>query len=96
MASQLLRRRGYTVLEAGDATGALELLAGHGMPVDLLLTDVILPGMGGRQLAARVREIQHGIKVLFATGYNDDVILERQLVERGVEIMQKPFTAVRK
>jgi CheY-like chemotaxis protein len=93
VASRLLRMRGYTVQDAGDAAEALELLEQHGAPIDLLLTDVVLPGRGGRELAERVRAVQPRIQVLFATGYNDDLILERQLVERGVEILQKPFTA---
>ncbi len=89
---RMLKGLGYTVLEARDATEAFERLREHAGTVALLLTDVVLPGMGGRDLAEQVRREHPHIKVLFTTGYTDDVILQHQLISRNVTILQKPYT----
>ena len=91
-AARMLQRQGYTVLQAGDGERALRLLEEHQGPLQLLLTDVVMPGMGGRELAERVAELRPEIKVLFASGYTDDVTLRHRLLERGVMLMDKPFT----
>ncbi|HEV8125196.1 MAG TPA: response regulator [Gemmatimonadales bacterium] len=91
IAARILAARGYRVLEAETGDAALAVLAQHAGTVHLLLTDVVLPGMSGREVAARVRALRPGIKVLFASGYTDDVILQH-LLEAGDEvILQKPF-----
>jgi len=77
-------------VENGEA--AIALLEGYADPVDLLLSDVVLPGMSGREVAARVRAMRPGIKVLFASGYTDDVILQHLLDTGDEVILQKPFT----
>ena len=92
LAVRILRRQGYTLLEASDGNEALRLLEEHGGPVHLLLTDVVMPGLSGRELAARAQAAQPGIKVLFVSGYTDDAILQHRLLERGVVLLQKPFT----
>jgi PAS domain S-box-containing protein len=92
LAARVLRDQGYDVVEASDGSDALRLLAERESDVDLLLTDVVLPGMGGRELAERVRESQPGVRTLFVSGYSDDVILQRQLLARDVVVLQKPFT----
>ncbi len=80
------------MLQAGDGERALRVLEEHQGPLQLLLTDVVMPGMGGRELAERVVDLRPEIKVLFASGYTDDVILRHRLLERGGMLMDKPFT----
>jgi PAS domain S-box-containing protein len=92
VATRMLRSQGYVVLEAGDAETAKEVLAAYPGPVHLLLTDVVLPGQHGRELADEVRELRPGIRVLFTSGYTDDAILRLQLIAHGIELLQKPYT----
>ncbi|MEO8199194.1 MAG: response regulator, partial [Gemmatimonadota bacterium] len=92
-AARILASRGYVILEARDGRDALAMLEAHAGTIHLLLTDVVLPGMGGRELAERASQIRPEMKVLFASGYTDDVILQHQLVHRDVSLLQKPFTA---
>jgi CheY-like chemotaxis protein len=92
--ARILRRQGYTVLEARDADDALRILAEHSGPVHMLFTDVILPGTGGRELADRVKLVRPGIKVLFTSGYTDDVILQHKLAAQDVMLLQKPYSWV--
>jgi len=87
-----LRELGYTVCEAGDGLAALSLLqAEH--DVDLLLSDVGLPGMNGRALADAARQLRPGLKVLFMTGYTRNAIVHGGQLDPGVALMPKPFTA---
>ncbi len=90
--SSILRGYGYRVLEAASGEEALRLFDGAEEHVDLLLCDVVLPKMIGRVLADRVRVLRPAIKVMFVSGYTDDIILRNQLVERNVVLLQKPFT----
>ncbi len=92
MGIRILRGQGYRVLEAADGERALQLLEGAEGHVHLLLCDVVMPGMGGRELAQRVADRRPEIKVLFASGYTDDVILQNQLLEGDVALLRKPFT----
>ena len=85
-----LEARGYRVLEAADG-GEAVAIAGT-QSVDLLLTDMVLPGMGGGEIAARIRDIHPRAKVLYTSGYTDDVIVRRGLMERGAAFLEKPFT----
>ena len=91
VAARILATHGYRVLEAGDADAAMALLA-SGRTVDLLVTDVVLPGSGGRALAERAVEARPGLRVLFMSGYTDDIVLQHQLVHRHMPFVQKPFT----
>jgi signal transduction histidine kinase len=91
--SRILAGLGYRVLEAGDADDALKQLNGQHDQVHLMLTDVVLPGIGGRELADQVSVLRPEIRILFASGYTDDVILQHRLVERDVTLLQKPFNA---
>jgi PAS domain S-box-containing protein len=86
-----LEEAGYTVYEAGTTDEALTLLA-QGTSVSLVLTDVILPGRGGRELADRVAEQRPGIPVLFISGYTDGDIEHRGLIRPGSAFLQKPVT----
>jgi PAS domain S-box-containing protein len=89
MVVDLLRELGYATLQAEDARGALPILEGS-RPIDLLLSDVGLPGMNGRQLAEIARQRRPGLKVLFATGYAEGAHLEGYL-EPGMTLITKPF-----
>ncbi|MBM0103119.1 PAS domain S-box protein [Steroidobacter sp. S1-65] len=87
-----LRDLGYCVLEAADGPSALRLLETAG-PVDLLFTDVVLPGgMTGAQLAAQVQALRPGIKVLFTTGYARNAIFHHGRLDKGVQLITKPFS----
>jgi PAS domain S-box-containing protein len=89
---RVLKAQGYNVLEAADGPSALAALESHQGPVQLLFTDVVLPGMGGREVAERVRALRPDMKILFTSGYTDDVILQNKLLEHNVLVLQKPFT----
>jgi len=86
-----LQRAGYTVLSAEDATSAMARLKGHGAPIDLLLTDVIMPGRNGRELARDAQEFQPGLPVLFMSGYADRTFGPEGPGGLGDAFLQKPF-----
>lgn len=90
--TRILRAQGYRILEAVDGQQALEVLEAHWESVDLLLTDAVMPRMGGRALAARARELYGDFPILFASGYSDEFVVQNQLFERGMALVQKPFT----
>jgi CheY-like chemotaxis protein len=81
----------YSVREAADAAAALRILEDSG-PVDLLLTDVVMPGMNGRALAEAARLRRPGLKVLYMTGYSRNAIVHQGRLDAGVSLMQKPFS----
>jgi PAS domain S-box-containing protein len=88
-----LEDAGFTVLEAGSAAEAIRLVAAENSnPISLVLTDVIMPGQGGRELADRIAELRPGIPVLFTSGYTDSDIERRGLLEPGAAFVQKPVT----
>jgi CheY-like chemotaxis protein len=87
-----LERFGYTVLEAPDGQTALAIAARHRAGIHLLITDVVLPGIGGRQLATQLRELRPDTLVVYMSGYADDVVLRRGELERWASFLQKPFT----
>ena len=89
---RVLSDRGYVVLPAASGEEALELEAAHGGRIDLILTDVVLPGMNGRELAERLAERRPSVPVLFTSGYNDDLILARGTRRDAVRFLPKPFT----
>jgi PAS domain S-box-containing protein len=91
MARRSLEDEGYRVVEAADGDAALALLAG-GERIDLLLTDVFMPGMGGRELAEAVATRHPQLPVLFMSGYTDDDVLRRGLIDLDAPILAKPFT----
>jgi two-component system cell cycle sensor histidine kinase/response regulator CckA len=91
-AARMLRSQGYTVVEANSGEHAMSQVAEFHEPIDLLLTDVVMPGMSGRQLAMRMLETRPGLKVLFMSGYTDNVMAQHGVLEPGTELLQKPFT----
>ena len=91
MTRRILVDAGYQVLEAADGGAALELLGRNGAAVRLVVTDVVMPGMGGRALADELARLRPGIPVLFTSGYTDGEIVRRGLLEPGTAFVQKPF-----
>ncbi|MDB4887810.1 MAG: putative two-component hybrid sensor and regulator [Gemmatimonadetes bacterium] len=92
IAREVLERAGYRVLAAPDGLSALALSDAHDGEIDLLLTDVIMPGMNGRELAESLAMRRPGLRVLFASGYSDNVLLEQGALAPGVHLVDKPFT----
>jgi PAS domain S-box-containing protein len=92
MTSTMLQRLGYTVLAAASPGDAIRLAQEHGASIHLLITDVIMPEMNGRELAQRIFTLYPGLKRLFMSGYTADVIAHRGVLEDGVQFIQKPFT----
>lgn len=89
---QVLERYGYVVLEAPNGDTALHLAARHHGPIQLLLTDVVMPGLSGRQLAEQLVQLRPEMKVLYASGYADQAIVHHGILESGIAYIQKPFT----
>jgi two-component system cell cycle sensor histidine kinase/response regulator CckA len=89
---EMLARLGYTIVEAADSRSAEKLMADYERPIQLLLTDVVMPELGGRELALRLKEARSELKVLFMSGYADDTIVQQGVLEAGAAFLQKPFT----
>ena len=88
--SQVLEELGYDVLSAGSPAEALEVAGVHDA-IDLLITDIVMPGMNGRRLAELLLERQPQLKVLYISGYTDDAVIARGIVDREMAFLQKPF-----
>jgi CheY-like chemotaxis protein len=91
MASRALRSQGYSVLEAANGAEALEVLSQAERPIDLVLSDVVMPVLNGRELSERLAADRPEIRVLFMSGYTDDDIVRRGLLQPGAPFLQKPF-----
>ena len=87
-----LEKSGYTVLEAGHGGEAVRVAEKYDGPIHLLVSDVVMPEMGGRILAERLSASRPGIRVLFLSGYTDDAVVRHGVVEAGVAFLQKPFS----
>jgi PAS domain S-box-containing protein len=92
MVAAFLQERGYHVLEAADAFQAIEAAAAHGGPIHLLLTDVVMPGMNGRQLADRLVSHHPELKVVYVSGYTDQALQPHEPAHNGFVFLQKPFS----
>jgi two-component system cell cycle sensor histidine kinase/response regulator CckA len=92
LARLALEGAGYHVLEAGGGAKAIELVEAHAGPVHLLLTDVVMPSMNGGIVARRLGELRPGLKVLYMSGYNDDIVVRNGVIEGGAAFLAKPFT----
>ena len=91
LARQYLEKQGYRVIEAADGAVAMQIAVAHEGVIHLLLTDVIMPGMNGRELAQRISEIRPNVKVLYMSGYTENVIGQDGMLDAGVRLLQKPF-----
>jgi two-component system cell cycle sensor histidine kinase/response regulator CckA len=87
----MLEREGYRVLEARDGLDACRIAKEHDGPIHVLLTDVIMPDMNGKQLADNVRALRPDSVVLYMSGYTDEVITQHGIIDRGASYIQKPF-----
>jgi len=92
LAREYLRSSGYTVLEAEDGHTALELAAMHAGTIHLLMTDVVMPGISGRELADRAKYIRPDMKILYMSGYTDQAVVHHGILESDAVLLQKPFT----
>jgi CheY-like chemotaxis protein len=92
LAEMALRMHGYKVLTAGDGKDALQVVHEHVGPIDLVLTDVVMPNVSGPELAERLRTSFPGIRVVFMSGYTDDAVVRHGLLEADIDFIQKPYT----
>ena len=89
---EILRRNGYSVLEACDGVAALATLRDHTGPIDLLLTDVVMPRMSGRELVEQARPLRPEMRILYVSGYSEEAIARQGQLTKGIELLSKPFT----
>lgn len=88
----VLAGNGYKVLEASDGDTALRVAMSHEGPIHLLVTDVVMPGLGGPKLAERIASLHHETRILFLSGYTDDAVVRHGILHDEVEFLQKPFS----
>jgi two-component system, cell cycle sensor histidine kinase and response regulator CckA len=89
---EILERQGYSVLEAGNGEEALVVARQYPGPINLLLSDIVMPGMNGRDLAGQLSRIRPDLKVLFMSGYTHNAIVHHGVLEEGLAFLEKPFT----
>ncbi len=89
---KVLEEHGYTVVEASDGESALESVQSHPGPIDLLLTDVVMRRVSGPELVERLGASHPTLKVVYMSGYTGELIAEREVLKRGVTLLEKPFT----
>ena len=89
---EILERRGYKVLEASDGLEALQRVTEYPEPIDLVITDVVMPGMRGWEVCEKLRRLRPELKVIYISGYTDDPMLDRRLMGDRAAFVQKPFT----
>ena len=92
LARRILTRCGYTVLEAADGREAVRVAERHTGGIDLVVCDVVMPYLGGRQLVEQLAAVRPGMKVLFLSGYTDDAVVRHGVLKADYAFLQKPFT----
>jgi DNA-binding NtrC family response regulator len=89
---EALRDLNYQAIGTPDAAGALQILEQPSNKIDLMLSDVVLPGMNGRELSRRAQELRPGLKVLFMSGYSRNAVVHQERVDLDVQLVQKPVS----
>jgi two-component system, cell cycle sensor histidine kinase and response regulator CckA len=92
LVAAMVTQFGHTALTADSGEHALTLFRHHGHPIELLITDVIAPGMSGPMLADRLTALQPDLKVLYISGYDNTHVVQKYVVEKGHALLPKPFT----
>ncbi len=92
LVKEIMEEYGYTVLSARNGVEALKICQERGDEIQLLITDVVMPGMNGRQLAEKALALNPKLKVLYTSGYTDDTVLQHGVINAGMEFMQKPYS----
>jgi DNA-binding NtrC family response regulator len=92
LATRVLERLGYTVLQAENGFSAMEVVRCHAGEIMLLLSDVVMPLMNGQVLAERLLAARPGLKVLYVSGYTDNLLVHQEVEDRSVAFLQKPYT----
>ena len=92
LARQYLETQGYKILEAEDGAAALQIVDGYQGTIDLLLTDVVMPGMNGRELATQISKLLPEVRVLYMSGYTENAIGHDGMLDAGINLLQKPFS----
>jgi two-component system cell cycle sensor histidine kinase/response regulator CckA len=89
--AEILQMGGYAILEAASGEEAIRIAKERGRPIDILVTDLVMPGVNGKEVAARLGAAQPGLKVLFVSGYPEDAVGKKRLIEDGAPFLGKPF-----
>ncbi len=89
---RMLEEHGYTVFEADDGKSALEWVEAHPEHIDLLLTDVVMRRVSGPELVDRVGASRPNLKVVYMSGYTGELIAQREVLQRGITLLEKPFS----
>src|SRR5437660_2828347 len=89
---ETLESKGYTVMEAENGEEGLKIAESHNGPIHMMITDVVMPGISGRELAKRLMQVRPETKVLYLSGYTEDAIVHQGVLETGTAFLQKPFT----
>ena len=92
LAGRILRRQGYDVLETTNGVEVLKICREEKKPIHLILTDVVMPQISGRELIEQCREVRQDFKVIYMSGYTDDIITHHGILQKGLDYIQKPFT----
>ena len=90
---EILEPQGYSILEAKDGMEALRVSKEHGDQIHLMITDVVMPGMGGRELEERLRPLRPDMKVIYMSGYTDNAIVHHGILSPEMEFLQKPISS---
>ena len=91
MVREVLSDAGYSVLVASNPEAAIPLASKHPQPIDLLVSDVVMPRMSGREMAARLKRVRPELRVLYISGYTDDALGHHGVLGTGVHLLNKPF-----
>jgi DNA-binding NtrC family response regulator len=94
LARQILEQAGYNVLDARGGEEAIRLCRERRGPIDLLLTDIVMPETSGKEVAERLTRLRPATRVLYMSGYTDDAIVHHGVLDSDVEFIQKPFTPI--